>query len=549
MLEETLNRSRYETGKKRIVLLNLMFFQVILLIGLTQANSGGVIDYILDSPAKEIGTDLIVTADSPSTYYGGFSWGAVGISGTRGYYGLQSEGPGNPYGRHLHLTIWDAPDGSQARIVSVGDGVVWKRDSSEGSAIICTYNTNWIPNHLYKLLVNLTNTGTSTLYKAYFYNYTSSELKHIATIEYPENGISIQAIASFLEDFGYHADCLDASYRSVMYGNGYKILSDGLKVNLCEARYSPSGSDCPERNGVAYGNYFKIESGVGAVEQTPPGSTLSIICDTSTKTYWGFDLDLEEWERIGTVRPWANYSLNEAVKWYNQWAECNGVVVMDACIWPENGISASTGIINLVKLPASASMISVNCTKDAYDGGLDVSLIDADGIEHQLGNEVLISGEKKILKFSLSNWAGQTVMLVIRAYGACSTGDCDPGNCCCFFEYVGVNSVKIESNLMDAIGVFRNGPWYLDYNGNRVWDPASGDVSFWFGTSGDMPVAGDWNGDGTDEIGVFRNGPWYLDYNGNRVWDPASGDMSFWFGTSGDKPVSGQWGGDWLPCV
>ena len=96
----------------------------------------------------------------------------------------------------------------------------------------------------------------------------------------------------------------------------------------------------------------------------------------------------------------------------------------------------------------------------------------------------------------------------------------------------------------DQIGVFRNGPWYLDYNGNSVWDPDSGDVSFWFGTSGDLPVAGDWNGDGKDEIGVFRNGPWYLDYNGNRVWDPDSGDVSFWFGTSGDLPIAGDWNGD-----
>ena len=96
----------------------------------------------------------------------------------------------------------------------------------------------------------------------------------------------------------------------------------------------------------------------------------------------------------------------------------------------------------------------------------------------------------------------------------------------------------------DQIGVFRNGPWYLDYNGDNVWDPDSGDLSFWFGTTGDQPVAGDWNGDGKDEIGVFRNGPWYLDYNGNRIWDPDSGDVSFWFGTSGDLPVSGDWNGD-----
>ena len=89
----------------------------------------------------------------------------------------------------------------------------------------------------------------------------------------------------------------------------------------------------------------------------------------------------------------------------------------------------------------------------------------------------------------------------------------------------------------DKIGVLRNGAWYLDYNGNRVWD--SGDVSGGFGTSGDLPVAGDWNVDGKDEIGVFRSGTWYLDYNGNRVWD--SGDVSGGFGTSGDLPVAGYW--------
>ena len=100
------------------------------------------------------------------------------------------------------------------------------------------------------------------------------------------------------------------------------------------------------------------------------------------------------------------------------------------------------------------------------------------------------------------------------------------------------------SIVADKIGVFRNGPWYLDQNGNRIWDPDSGDLSFWFGTSGDQPIAGDWNGDGHDEIGVFRNGPWYLDYNGNRIWDPDSGDLSFWFGTSGDQPIAGDWNSD-----
>jgi len=39
-----------------------------------------------------------------------------------------------------------------------------------------------------------------------------------------------------------------------------------------------------------------------------------------------------------------------------------------------------------------------------------------------------------------------------------------------------------------------------------------------------IPVTGDWNGTGTTKIGVFSNGTWYLDMNGNGVWDGPSVD-------------------------
>jgi hypothetical protein len=93
---------------------------------------------------------------------------------------------------------------------------------------------------------------------------------------------------------------------------------------------------------------------------------------------------------------------------------------------------------------------------------------------------------------------------------------------------------------VDQIGVLRNGAWFFDLNGNRVWD--SGDLWSYFGIAGDQPAVGDWNGDGKDEIGVLRNGAWYFDLNGNRVWD--SGDLWSYFGISGDRPAVGDWNGD-----
>ncbi len=85
------------------------------------------------------------------------------------------------------------------------------------------------------------------------------------------------------------------------------------------------------------------------------------------------------------------------------------------------------------------------------------------------------------------------------------------------------------------IGVFKDGAWRLDYNGNgsliKVYS---------FGTTGSIPVVGDWNGDGKSKIGVFKDGAWQLDYNGNGAWNTGT-DKEYSFGTTGYTPVVGKW--------
>ncbi|MDG4785064.1 hypothetical protein O7626_03800 [Micromonospora sp. WMMD1102] len=67
---------------------------------------------------------------------------------------------------------------------------------------------------------------------------------------------------------------------------------------------------------------------------------------------------------------------------------------------------------------------------------------------------------------------------------------------------------------------------------NALWNAAGPRVE-------DIPVSGDWNGDGKDTIGVFRpsNSTWYLR-------DTNSGDATtifkFGHGPSGDHPVAGR---------
>ena len=99
----------------------------------------------------------------------------------------------------------------------------------------------------------------------------------------------------------------------------------------------------------------------------------------------------------------------------------------------------------------------------------------------------------------------------------------------------------------DDIGVQRGGQWFLDRNRNGQWDGCTVDACYVFGALNDQPVAGDWNGDGFDEIGTLRNGQWFLD-NGNGAWDGCGNfpiqDRCLQFGTPGDQPIAGDWNGD-----
>ena len=54
--------------------------------------------------------------------------------------------------------------------------------------------------------------------------------------------------------------------------------------------------------------------------------------------------------------------------------------------------------------------------------------------------------------------------------------------------------------------------------------------------------AGDFDGDGVTDVGVFWEGEWFIDVNGNGVWD--QGDLWAKLGHDGDLPVTGDWDGD-----
>jgi hypothetical protein len=96
-----------------------------------------------------------------------------------------------------------------------------------------------------------------------------------------------------------------------------------------------------------------------------------------------------------------------------------------------------------------------------------------------------------------------------------------------------------------TIGVFRQGVFSLDVDGDGRWSP--GDLSVKFGQTGDIPLVGDWNGDGKTELGIYRNGTVMLDTNGDHQLD--SRDSVFQLGEPGDTAVSGDFDGDGVDDV
>ena len=98
------------------------------------------------------------------------------------------------------------------------------------------------------------------------------------------------------------------------------------------------------------------------------------------------------------------------------------------------------------------------------------------------------------------------------------------------------------ANKQMKLGIYQNGVWYLDSNGNDMWD--THDWAYNFGAPGWTPITGDWNATGNSNIGVTNGQSWYLDWNGNGAWD-AGTDKAYNFGAPGWTPITG----DWNPAV
>jgi FtsP/CotA-like multicopper oxidase with cupredoxin domain len=231
----------------------------------------------------------------------------------------------------------------------------------------------------------------------------------------------------------------------------------------------------------------------------------------------------------------------------------------------KTGKGAASGTVNAASLPAGISC-GTDCT-EAYNENTEVKLAAAPargfavvwsggGCTGQSDCVATMTADTTInAAFNRIGWIGvfRNGGWFLDTNGNGTWDGCETDGCFSSFGFPTDIPVTGDwtGTSVSRFGVFRNGEWYLDLNGSGGWDGCGTDGCYAsFGMTGDIPVTGDWTGTGITRIGVFRNGEWYLDLNGNGAWDGCGTDGCYpSFGMAGDKPVTGDWNGNGLTKI
>ena len=106
-------------------------------------------------------------------------------------------------------------------------------------------------------------------------------------------------------------------------------------------------------------------------------------------------------------------------------------------------------------------------------------------------------------------------------------------------------AIDWDGNGRQELAIFRpGGTWFIDLNHSGSYQPGldwTNSPSTLGRTAGDIPVAIDWDGNGTQELAIFRRstGAWYIDLNRNGAFNPGADPQLGPFGNfAGALPIA-----------
>lgn len=230
-----------------------------------------------------------------NTYFAtlGFNGGYFGFQELGGNYCKLSNG--QSIGKQIIFSLWNehgspernpAPS-ALARVVRLGPGVGQRGFSGEGSGAQTYKCMNWKVGDVYRFYIHARVEGRYSVYSAYFRGPQDAAWSFIAEAKRPADGILIESVYSFVEDFGRTgtAPGVRKDERTPFYRRAAHFMNPWFKQGsrqwtpVRSARFTAWGDDHPQSNISAQalkepGVVFLLETGGKVVQATTLNATI-----------------------------------------------------------------------------------------------------------------------------------------------------------------------------------------------------------------------------------------------------------------------------------
>jgi hypothetical protein len=237
--------------------------------------------------------EVQITETHPSSYFM-----VIGFSG--GYFGIQDLG--NNKGQVI-FSLWDDTDekkrtqvplSSQARSLRTGTNVAAAPFDGEGVGISARLPYDWRQGDKFQFYIDTEIKGDRTIYKAYFAKPVQGYLSNwqfIAEMDRPANGVRLNKLYSFVEDFSRNGAVIGVAAakrspyqrRSAVFRNGWTRPWNAGWYPVTKATFTawspqPLDNINAQVEKVPNGIGFGLETG-GSTLQSTPLDTLLISTD------------------------------------------------------------------------------------------------------------------------------------------------------------------------------------------------------------------------------------------------------------------------------